>query len=263
MIQIAVCDPNAAHQAALCHTLAKLLFDLSEYHFTCFRSGEQLLESLDGASPFQLIFLEIHLGGAINGLETAARINTAAPDTDIIFITDAAEYIAEGYRYHAFDFLVKPVPLSRLEDVIDRYLTERRQRPADFLKVNIQRCSVQIPLYQIAYLESQRRKIIAHMPGEAVEFYERLDHLAGLLSGAGFIRCHQSYLVNSRYIRQLGSSDLLLSDGTRLPVSRTYFKALKAALLKTVPGESPADAEILSAAAPEILSAADAESLKQ
>lgn len=238
MLQIAVCDPNISHRTAFCDTLAKLLFDAAEYSFSCFGSAEKLLEKQEPSAFFQLIFMEVHLSGQINGLEAAGRIKYLSPDTDIIFLTDAAEYIAEGYRYHAFDFLIKPVPLARLQDVVGRYLSERRKRPADFLNVSIQRCSVQLPLFQIYYLESQLRKIIAHMWENTTEFYERLDHLEELLSGSGFIRCHQSYLVNSRHIRQLNSSAVVLADGTELPVSRTYFKKLK-----TMPGFEPGQRE--------------------
>ena len=230
MLQIAICDPNILHRNAFCDTLAKLLFDAADYSFSCFGSAKDLLARQDAAAFFQLVFLEIHLDGPMNGLEAADRIRILSPDTDIIFLTDAAEYVTEGYRYHAFDFLIKPVPLARLQDVVSRYLSERRKRPADFLNVTIQRCSIQLPLYQIYYLESQLRKIIAHTWENTTEFYDRLDHLEALLCDSGFVRCHQSYLVNSRHIRQLSTGAIVLADGTELPVSRTYFKKLKALL---------------------------------
>ena len=159
MLQIAICDPNILHRNAFCDTLAKLLFDAADYSFSCFGNAEDLLARLQDAAFFQLVFLEIHLDGPMNGLEAADRIRSLSPDTDIIFLTDAAEYVTEGYRYHAFDFLIKPVPLARLQDVVSRYLSERRKRPADFLNVTIQRCSIQLPLYQIYYLESFTRFI--------------------------------------------------------------------------------------------------------
>ena len=136
MLQIAICDPNILHRNAFCDTLAKLLFDAADYSFSCFGNAEDLLARQDAAF-FQLVFLEIHLDGPMNGLEAADRIRSLSPDTDIIFLTDAAEYVTEGYRYHAFDFLIKPVPLARLQDVVSRYLSERRKRPADFLNVTI------------------------------------------------------------------------------------------------------------------------------
>lgn len=230
MLHIAVCDPNASHRAALCDALEKLLFDSGDCRFACFSSGEALLEKQGAADSFQLVFLEIRLEGALNGLETAGRLRYRSPNTDIIFLTRAAEYIGAGYRYHAFDFLVKPVPMARLQETVGRYLEERLRRPADFLNVSIQRRSVQLPLHQIYYLESKRRKIVVHLREETVEFYGRLDQLEELLAPSGFIRCHQSYLVNLSYIRQMDSTSLTLTQGCSLPVSRPYLKSLRSAL---------------------------------
>lgn len=230
MLHIAVCDPNAGHRAALCDALAKLLFERAEYRFSCFSSGEELLERQGREAAFQLVFLEIRLGGTLNGLETAGQLCYRFPGTDIIFLTGAGEYIGAGYRYHAFDFLVKPVSLARLQETVSRYLEERLRHGADFLNVSIQRRSVQLPLRQIYYLESRRRKVAAHMVEGTVEFYARLDELEQMLSPSGFLRCHQSYLVNLQYIRQLDSTGLTLSRGISLPVSRPYLKNLRSAL---------------------------------
>ena len=224
VLHIAVCDPNAGHRAALCDALAKLLFDTVDYRFACFASGEELLTALEGGAACQLVFLEVRLGGALNGLETAGLLRYRAPQADIIFLTRLAEHIGDGYRYHA----------------VDRYLEERRQRPADYLKVSIQRRSVQLPLRQILCLESRRRKVVAHMTGDQVVFYGRLDALEELLAPSGFLRCHQSYLVNKRYIRQLDSTSLTLAGGAALPVSRPHLKALRALLQPQTPAAADA-----------------------
>jgi len=46
-----------------------------------------------------------------------------------------------------------------------------------------------------------------------------------LLEPSGFIRCHQSYLVNERRVRSIkreeGRTYLILVDGIRIPVSRS------------------------------------------
>lgn len=215
-----------AHCDAFRDALSKLLFDAGEYAFSCFSNGEDLLLS-GSETGYHLAFLEIHLSGAMNGLETAGQLRCLHPDTDIIFLTEAAEYVTEGYRYHAFDFLIKPVSMARLQDVIGRYLEERMKRPADFLNVSVSRSQVQLPLNEIRYLESQKRKIIAHMGRDDTGFYGRLDQLEDLLKDSGFIRCHQSYLVNSRHIRRFAGTLIRLSDGTVLPVSRTYMKKIK------------------------------------
>jgi DNA-binding LytR/AlgR family response regulator len=54
-----------------------------------------------------------------------------------------------------------------------------------------------------------------------------------MLAEAGFVRTHKSWLVNAAQVVEIvaqGSGDygLLLSDGTRLPLSRRYPEALAA-----------------------------------
>ena len=63
-------------------------------------------------------------------------------------------------------------------------------------------------------------------------FYGRLDPLEQALAGAGFLRCHQSYLVNRRHIRRLEGNRLSLANGMELPVSRTYLRGLREALAR-------------------------------
>lgn len=52
----------------------------------------------------------------------------------------------------------------------------------------------------------------------------------GLLGSYGFIRCHQSHLVNKRYIKSWIKEDggyLLLDDQTQIPISRQKKDSLK------------------------------------
>jgi two-component system LytT family response regulator len=56
-----------------------------------------------------------------------------------------------------------------------------------------------------------------------------------VLSPYGFIRCHQSHLVNKKHIRSLVKDDggyLLLEDNTQIPVSRLKKEFVKAELEK-------------------------------
>ena len=44
---------------------------------------------------------------------------------------------------------------------------------------------------------------------------------------ASFIHCHKSFLVNMSFISELRARDLVLLDGTVLPVSQRCHKALQ------------------------------------
>lgn len=51
-----------------------------------------------------------------------------------------------------------------------------------------------------------------------------------VLQDYGFIRCHQTHLVNKRFIKSLVKQDggyLLLEDGTKVPISKLKKEQVK------------------------------------
>jgi two-component system LytT family response regulator len=55
-----------------------------------------------------------------------------------------------------------------------------------------------------------------------------------LLKDYGFIRCHQSHLVNKEYIKSLVKEEggyLLLADKTKIPISRNKKESVLKALI--------------------------------
>ena len=52
-----------------------------------------------------------------------------------------------------------------------------------------------------------------------------MNSLEAELSAYGFLRPHASFLVNFRYIAQIGD-DLILKDSTKIPISRNRRKEL-------------------------------------
>ena len=61
--------------------------------------------------------------------------------------------------------------------------------------------------------------------------------LAGDAAGE-FIRCHQSFWVNSRAIAGMEHETFCLSDGTRVPISRSYRKDAREAFFRLLAGRT-------------------------
>lgn len=49
----------------------------------------------------------------------------------------------------------------------------------------------------------------------------------------GFVQCHRSYLVNLQHISAIARAEIILDDGTRLPVSRRAHKEVNEAFIQT------------------------------
>ena len=89
-----------------------------------------------------------------------------------------------------------------------------------------------IPITKIIYLESQRWSVIVHTEDENFKIVSKLGEEEKRLTAHGFIRIHQSYLLNMQYIEKFLSDRVFLKGQKEpLPVSRKYKDAAKRAHL--------------------------------
>ena len=84
-----------------------------------------------------------------------------------------------------------------------------------------------IPLTDILYFEVIRRIITVHYGSEAFEFYSTMGKLENMLSQKGFVRIHRAFIVGHRHVASIKNNEVVMRDGTRLPVGRTYLKKLR------------------------------------
>ena len=64
-----------------------------------------------------------------------------------------------------------------------------------------------------AYIETSRHKNVFYTAGETYSIYKKMDELEAELAGMGFVRIHQSFLINMRYIGKLSSYVMVLTTG--------------------------------------------------
>lgn len=183
-----------------------------------------------------LLFLDILLGDG-----TGFDLLEIFPGLEarIIFVTASDEFALRAFRYAAVDYLLKPIEPEQLQDAVRRaqkqltgtreslsVLQEAIARP-DVLPTRIslhtQERILVVEVDQIVRCEADdnnTRFVLAS--GEKVFVTRTLKHFEQLLEGQGFVRVHQSHLVNFRYVRGLEKKEggyLLLKNGEMVPVS--------------------------------------------
>ena len=81
---------------------------------------------------------------------------------------------------------------------------------------------------RIIYFEAREKKVYLVTEREEYGFYDTIEGLMEQLDDT-FIRCHRSFVVNSKRIRsiQLSAGLVYMDDGTELPLSRSYKPDLK------------------------------------
>lgn len=79
---------------------------------------EVALNEALGLEP-DALFIETRLG-CISGLAASERLLRDLPDLRIVYVTASREYAVEAFEQRAFDYLLKPLTLERLERTIVR-----------------------------------------------------------------------------------------------------------------------------------------------
>ena len=153
----------------------------------------------------------------------------------------------------AIDYLLKPINIEELKTAVKKVVEKKAKSNQNLqlenliqlLKNNQQEHRVALPSVQeIKYVSpsdivrcessnnyttfyfSSGEKLIVSKP---IYFYE------DILQDYSFIRCHQSHLVNKKFIVSLVKEDggyLLLKDNTRLPISKHKKESIKELLSK-------------------------------
>lgn len=204
-----------------------------------------LLDSLD----YDIVLLDIRMPGG-TGLDLARRLGDREDPPAIVFTTAYPDHAVEAFDLAAADYLVKPFDEERLERALRRALSAALDAdeptpeapvgtpPPEESRVAVQRNgrTVLIDQGDIIYVSASRGYSYLKLTDDRVLTSYSLAELERRL-GRRFFRCHRSYLVNLRHVRELmsdyqGGLVLVMDDAqrSRVEVSRRQAPALRRAL---------------------------------
>ena len=158
----------------------------------------------------------------------AKEIRRDNQDVQIVFITGYSDYIAEGYEVAALHYLLKPVNGDKLRAVLDRAVDKVRRRERA-LTLEQGGEMVRIPLGEIRYLEVCRNYVTVHAKGDYTT-KSTLSRLEEALDGR-FHRLGRSMVVNLEVVRRVTKTQVVLSDGSVLPLPRGAYEGLNRAII--------------------------------
>lgn len=225
MLCIAICDrkKECEQLSAVIESICRDLDIL--YSIKTFRNGEDLLEHTRDACPFHLIFSEVILEDG-NGIQTALKLRKRRCDAYIVFLSRDARYAIDSYLVKAYDYILKPAARETLKKILTNLSNELQDKDKAVFTIPTKSGVYVLRRHDVLYMESHNHSLILHCRNrETLSFAGKLDNLCLELppeTASGFLRCHKSYLVNCNYIKKVETSCFHLTDGTRVPISRSY-----------------------------------------
>ena len=230
-MRIAVCDDEELFRIEFKSVLDKVLIN-AEYDIDTFSGGSSLYEAFL-KNPFDLVFLDIEMPG-IDGITLAKRLRAVSENVQIVFLTSHIEYALEGYEVNALRYLVKPVDMNKLSEVL-KYIQDKKNNSRQIM-IKQEGEDIVIDISDVIYMESMDKNVrIVTSKSEYITRYNISDYEEEL-KNSGFLRIHRGYLISLSKVKKIVKNDVVMDGDISLPVSRSNVKALKEALYAYVEG---------------------------
>ena len=212
-------------------------------------NGRDALAKIKKDSP-ALVFLDVQMP-ELDGFGVVAALS-AEKLPAIVFVTAHDKFALKAFEVHAVDYLLKPFDRERFQTALRRAIDRLKQKQSNQLSTQLSalladlkpeskfadRISVKssgriifVKVEDLDWVEGADNYVSLHVGSETHLLRETMAAFEARLDPGKFTRISRSAIVNLERIKELqplfhGEYVILLRDGTRLTLSRTYREKL-------------------------------------
>jgi two-component system, LytTR family, response regulator len=197
-------------------------------------SGYALLQQLRPTA----VFLDISMNDG-TGFDLLDKF--PQPPCQIVFVTAHDAFALRAFRYHALDYLMKPIDPKELLRAVERISAGHRMedlarqlaallegmktRKLEKVALHAQEGLIYLRTDQIVHLQSEGSYTTFYMLGQERHVASRsIKEFEDMLCGEeGFFRIHQSHIVNLSFVKRVLREDggyAQMETGAKLPIAR-------------------------------------------
>ena len=186
-----------------------------------------------------LIFTDINMP-QLNGIDFLKSLQ----HPPLVVITTAyRDYAVESFELNVIDYLVKPIPLHRFLQAMDKVsqimhsnqnrlgVAKSSDSEKAFIFLKVDKRMVKVFLDEILYIESLKDYVRVHTIYENLVTHQNLNGMSKLLPADHFIRVHKSYVIALDKVKALEGNSVEIG-GKSIPLGRNYRKEARLSILR-------------------------------
>ncbi|MGB7846713.1 MAG: response regulator [Candidatus Acidiferrum sp.] len=200
-------------------------------------SGVEALKEIRRRKP-ELVFLDVQMPEC-DGFDVLEQLGGEMPAA-LVFVTAYDQYALRAFEAGALDYLLKPFDDARFMRALER-AKERialgKEAPRKIERLAIKNAGevLFLKISEIDWVEAADYYVCLHVGAKAHLLRRSMAEVEQELGEGAFCRIHRSAIVNLERVRRLeisedGGTDVVLTNGARLRLSRRYRKELQGRL---------------------------------
>lgn len=163
----------------------------------------------------EVVFLDIEINGG-SGLECAKQISDLEPKTKLIFATAHSEYMPEAFELYAFDYIIKPFKLDRVNQTLERIKNlstankgyeldkiVKFEKGLDRLLLKNKESMSFVDIRDIILIQRENSSTVIYTADDSFTSSAGLSDIEAKLDSERFMRCHKSYIINISQIKKI------------------------------------------------------------
>ena len=206
------------------------------YKVRTYTTAEALLEDLYSGEEADIYLLDIELPG-MNGIEVARRIREKQWNSFLIYITNYIQYTMDAFEVNTFRYISKislhqnlPKAFQSVQKILEQYKgnkdRERYYIIEAYDEIN------KINYRDIIYMKKEMKYVSIKCTHGTYRVRKSLAEVIHELDADNFLIIERGYGVNVHHVTAIKNQQIILDDGTTLPVARARWKNVKEVFLR-------------------------------
>lgn len=235
MFKIALCDDNPGDIEKLHNLLNEYIAERElQTDVSVYNHPDKLLNDAE-TKHFHLYLLDIVMP-MVNGIQTAREIRWNDKNAQIVFVTSEKTYALEAFDVNPVNYILKPINKEKFYSTLDLAFSRIETEKADCFTVKTKEGVKKFSSQDVLFVEYSNHLVRFNLiAGDVIQTVtQRIsfdEYIKTNIQNADFVRCHESFLVNLKYLDVLTKNTAELRGGRIIPVSKSRYAEFQKAYL--------------------------------
>lgn len=236
MYKIAICEDDKDYIDYIKEIILKTnIIDENSLLFYEFYSGEQLCLSLN--FDYDLVILDMQME-EMDGYETAMKMRAMDRNFLLVFCSGVIQPFPMSFKANPFRYFLKENTDDEMIREMTEVIMEMKEKKQEPFIICQSKSKEKIRVYpeSVAYISKHKNYSNIHLVGKLAESHPEENMRAAMQlndvhrifnENCGFVRAHNSYIINMSYIVSIESHYVKLTTGEYLSFSRARSSEFK------------------------------------